>query len=387
METKRRFFHAAETSFFLFGPRGTGKSTWLHAHLPDALLVDLLAPETYRLYAARPERLRELIAGHPAKDTVIIDEVQKLPELLDVVHQLIEQPRPLRFVLTGSSARKLKRTGVDLLAGRAVLKTMHPFMAAELGAAFDLDRALRFGLVPLVVDSASPAEVLGAYAALYLREEVQLEGLVRNVGNFSRFLEAISFSNGSVLSIAAVARECQIERKTVEAYIDILADLLLCFRVPVFAKRAKRKLTVHPKFYFFDAGVFRSLRPAGPLDRPEEIQGCALEGLVAQQLRAWNAYGGEPCTLYFWRTKSGSEVDFVLYGPGGFWALEVKNTRTIRPSDLNSLRAFKQDYPEAEVCLLYRGDERLEIKGIRCLPCDEFLQGLVPGRPLFAGAG
>ena len=133
MEIKRRFFQPSETSFFLFGPRGTGKSTWLHAHLQDALLVDLLAPETYRLYAARPERLRELIAGNPAKDTVIIDEVQKLPELLDVVHQLIEQHRSLRFVLTGSSARKLKRTGIDLLAGRAVLKTMHPFMAAELG--------------------------------------------------------------------------------------------------------------------------------------------------------------------------------------------------------------------------------------------------------------
>lgn len=384
METKRRFFQATETSFFLFGPRGTGKSTWIHAHLPDALLVDLLAPETYRLYASRPERLRALIAGHPAQDTVIIDEVQKLPELLDVVHQLVEQPRPLRFVLTGSSARKLKRTGVDLLAGRAVLKTMHPFMAAELGAAFDLERALRFGLVPLVVGAASPAEVLAAYAALYLREEVQLEGLVRNVGNFARFLEAISFSHGSVLSVSAVTRECQIERKTVEAYIDILEDLLLCFRVPVFAKRAKRKLTAHPKFYFFDAGVFRSLRPAGPLDRPEEIHGPALEGLVAQHLRAWNAYGGEHYTLYFWRTKSGREVDFVLYGPEGFWALEVKNTRTIRPSDLNSLRVFKQDYPEAEVCLLYRGDERLEIGEIRCLPCDEFLQGLVPGQPLLA---
>ena len=382
MEIKRRFFQASETSFFLFGPRGTGKSTWLHAHLQDALFVDLLAPETFRLYAARPERLRELIAGNPAKGTVIIDEVQKLPELLDVVHQLIEQHRSLRFVLTGSSARKLKRTGVDLLAGRAVLKTMHPFMAAELGAAFDLECALRFGLVPLVVDSASSAEALGAYAALYLREEVQMEGLVRNVGNFSRFLESISFSHGSVLSVSAVARECQVERKTVEGYIDILEDLLLCFRVPVFSKRAKRHLIAHPKFYFFDVGVFRSLRPAGPLDRPEEIHGSALEGLVAQHLRAWNAYGGEHYTLFFWRTKSGREVDFVLYGSEGFWAIEVKNTRTIRLSDLSSLRAFKQDYPEAEVCLLYRGDERIEIQGIRCLPCGEFLQGLVPGRPL-----
>ena len=382
MEIKKRFFQKPGNSFFLFGPRGTGKSTWLHAHLQDALLVDLLSPETYRLYSARPERLRELIAGNPDKETIIIDEVQKIPELLDVVHQLIEQHRSLRFVLTGSSARKLKRTGIDLLAGRAVLKTMHPFMAAELGTAFDLDRALLSGLVPLIVDSESPGEVLGTYATLYLREEVQMEGLVRNIGNFSRFLEAISFSHGSILSISEVARECQIERKTVEGYIDILEDLLLCFRVPVFSKRAKRNLIAHPKFYYFDAGVFRSLRPAGPLDRPEEIQGGALEGLVAQHLRAWNAYSGDRCSLFFWRTRSGREVDFVLYGPEVFWALEVKNTRKIRPQDLKSLHAFKQDYPEAQAYLLYRGDERIEIKGILCLPCDEFLRGLVPGQSL-----
>ena len=202
-----------------------------------------------------------------------------------------------------------------------------------------------------------------------------MEGLVRNIGNFSRFLEAISFSHGSVLSVSAVARECEVERKTVEGYIDILADLLLCFRVPVFSKRAKRHLSTHPKFYFFDAGVFRSLRPSGPLDRPEEIHGSALEGLVAQHLRAWNAYGGEHYTLFFWRTKSGKEVDFVLYGPEGFWAIEVKNTRTIRPSDLSSLCAFKQDYPEAEVCLLYRGMSGSRYREYTVCPAANFCKG------------
>ena len=381
---QHRFFQKPQGSFFLFGPRGTGKSTWLRGHLKEALFVDLLDPETYRLYAARPERLRELVAGNPATKTVVIDEVQKVPELLDVVHQLIEERKGRSFVLTGSSARKLRRAGVDLLAGRAVLKTLHPFMAAELGEGFDLDRALQVGLLPLVVDSRSPRETLGAYAALYLREEVQMEGLVRNLGQFSRFLEAISFSHGTVLSIAAVARECQVERKTAEGYVGVLEDLLLCFRLPVFSRRAKRHLIVHPKVYLFDAGIFRSLRPAGPLDAPEEITGSALEGLVAQHLRAWNAYSGDHYSLSFWRTKSGTEVDFVVYGPEGFWAFEVKNSRSIRPRDLTGLRAFKEDYPEAQACLLYRGEERLRMGDIWCLPCAEFLKELVPGNPLLS---
>jgi predicted AAA+ superfamily ATPase len=382
MEIKYRFFQQPRGSFFLFGPRGTGKSTWLRRHFEGALFADLLNPETYRLYAARPERLREWVAGNPAAKTVIIDEIQKVPELLDVVHQLIEEQKGKSFVLTGSSARKLRRAGVDLLAGRAVLKTLHPFMAAELGKGFDLDQALQRGLLPLVVDSRSPRETLGAYAALYLREEVQMEGLVRNLGQFSRFLEAISFSHGGVLNVAAVARECQMERKTAEGYVGVLEDLLLCFRLPVFSRRAKRHLVVHPKFYLFDAGVFRSLRPAGPLDAPEEIAGSALEGVVAQHLRAWNAYSGDRHQLAFWRTKSGTEVDFVVYGPEGFWALEVKNSRSVRPRDLTGLRAFKEDYPEAQTCLLYRGEERLKVEHVLCLPCTAFLKGLEPGKPV-----
>ena len=378
MEIKTRFFQAPLTSFFLFGPRGTGKSTWLRQNVPDALFVDLLEPDTHRIYQARPERLRDLIAGNPERKTIVIDEVQRAPELLSVVHQFIERDKSLRFVLTGSSARKLKRTGVDLLAGRAALKTMHPFMAAELGDAFDLDRTLHLGLLPLVLDSPDPEETLRSYAALYVREEVQMERLGRNVGNFSRFLEAVSFAHGNALTISEVARECQIERKTVEGYIGILEDLLLSFRVPVFAKRAKRKLAAHPKFYFFDAGVFRSLRPAGPLDRTEEIGGHALEGLVAQHLRAWIGYGRHAYELYYWRTKAGNEVDFVVYGPGGLWAFEVKNTRTIRPQDLNGLRAFKEDYPQAHILLLYRGMDQEKIGDVLCIPCERFLKKIKP---------
>ena len=382
MAVIRRFFRPQGGGhFFLFGPRGTGKSTWLRQNYRDALWIDLLAPEVQRDYAARPERLRELVDGNPERRVVIIDEVQKAPALLDVVHQLAERPRSPRVVLTGSSARKLKRTGVDLLAGRAVVRSLHPFMAAELGTRFDLSLALRQGLIPLVWSAKRPAQTLRAYVALYLREEVQLEGIVRRIEPFARFLEAISFSHAAVLNLAEVARECGVSRKTVEAYLEILEDLLLAFRLPVFTKRAKRHLVAHPKFYWFDAGAFTSMRPAGPLDRPEEIAGAALEGLVAQHLRAWIDYSGEDLSLAFWRTKSGTEVDFVLYGAAGFWAIEVMNATRVRPRDLHGLRAFREDYPDAKALLLYRGRDALEVGGIRCVPVEQFLLRLVPGRP------
>jgi uncharacterized protein len=382
MATVPRFFRAPSTHFFLFGPRGTGKSTWLRDEYPDALWVDLLRPEIHRQYSARPERLRELVAGNPDRSVVVIDEVQKAPILLDVVHDLIERGGGPRFVLTGSSARKLKREGVDLLAGRALVRSLHPFMAAELGSRFDLGAALRRGLVPLVWGSPEPEEALKAYAGLYLKEEVQMEGLVRRFEAFARFLEAVSFSHAAVLNVSEVARECQVSRNTVEGYLEILEDLLLAFRIPVFTKRARRGLTVHPKFFWFDAGVFVAMRPAGPLDRPEEIGGAALEGLIGQHLRAWIDYSGEDFTLSFWRTRAGTEVDFVIYGRHGFWAVEVKHSATIRPADLRGLQAFKEDYPEAELRLLYRGEETRVVDGIRCLPCDDFLRGLIPGRPL-----
>jgi predicted AAA+ superfamily ATPase len=378
METRIRFFRESKQSFFLFGPRGTGKSTWLKQRYPDAVLIDLLAPEIFRVYSAKPERLREVTNGAEGK-TIIIDEVQKIPELLDVVHELLEAGAGFQFILTGSSARKLKRTGVDLLAGRAIVKTMHPFMAAELKGSFSLNSSLQSGLVPLVISSQDPAETLASYVALYLREEVQMEGIVRNIGAFSRFLEAVSFSHGSILNVSEVARECQVKRKTVDNYLAVLDDLLLSFRVPVFSRRAKRNLISHPKFYYFDSGVFRSLRPAGPLDSPQEIDGGALEGLVAQHLRAWIAYSDNSCTLHYWRTRSGVEVDFVLYGQDTFTALEVKNSARINNKMLKGLTSFKKDYPEAQTILLYRGEERLLINDILCLPCKQFLQNLVPG--------
>jgi predicted AAA+ superfamily ATPase len=376
MDKVKRFFEPKQHSFFLFGPRGTGKSTLVKESFPNALYLDLLLPDVFRRYSARPERIRELVDGHPEKKAVVIDEVQKVPELLEAVHSLIEEKRGLQFILTGSSARKLKKTGVNLLAGRVQMKRMHPFVAAELGAQFDLNPALELGMIPVVLDSPQPDASLSAYIDLYIREEVQMEGLTRNIGNFSRFLEAVSFSHGSILNISNIARECQVQRKLAESYLQILEDLLLAFRVPVFTKKAKRAVSQHPKFYLFDTGIYSSLRPSGPLDRPEEKAGAALEGLVAQHLRAWLDYRHPESRLFFWRTVSGSEIDFVIYGPKIFQAIEVKHTAQIRPTDIRALKTFGQDYPQAERILVYRGEERLKREGILIVPCKEFLMGL-----------
>jgi predicted AAA+ superfamily ATPase len=383
MEFRSRFFRLPNQSFFLFGPRGTGKSTWLRHELPDAVFVDLLKPEVYRELQARPERLREIAKGSTRDRAVVVDEVQRVPELLSVVHEALEQPGAPRFVLTGSSARKLRRGGVNLLAGRALLRTLHPFMAAEL-AEFRIEEALRFGLLPLVVAAEDPEDTLRSYAALYLEQEVQLEGWARNIGNFARFLESISMSHGAVLNVSNVARECQIERKTAAGYVEVIEDLLLGFRLPIFSRRAKRRTAAHPKFYFFDAGVFRTLRPKGPVDGRGGFDGPALEGLVAQHLRAWVAYGNRDAKIYYWRTRSGVEVDFILYGDAGFWAVEVKNTSRVRPEDLGGLKSFAADYPECEPLLLYRGRERLEVDRIHCLPVDEFLHDLNPSNQSIA---
>ncbi len=379
----KRFFKQQVQSFFLFGPRGTGKSTFVHETYEDALWVDLLDPESLRLYSAKPERLFEYVRGNAEKKVVVVDEVQKVPSLLSVVHALIEEDKSRQFILTGSSSRKLKQVGADLLAGRALKKQLHPFMAAELGDQFSLDKALREGMLPLLISAPNSYDALQAYIGLYLQEEIQAERLVRNLESFSRFLEVVSFSHASLLNTSNIARECEVKRKTVENYIEILEELLLAYTLPVFSKRAQRALSSHPKFYLFDAGVFRTLRPKGPLDSPEEIDGAALEGLVVQHLRAWSDYGSEKYDLAFWRTRSGLEVDVVVYGANGFWAIEVKNSAKVNSVDTKPLEAFLEDYPMAQGILLYRGKERLLQKGILCIPCDEFLAQLKPNQPLW----
>lgn len=373
----KRFFAPPEQSYFLFGPRGTGKSTWLKSYYPYAYWVDLIAPENFRFFLAGPEKLKKLLEGQKEK-VVVIDEIQKVPELLNVVHELIEQKKGYQFIMTGSSTRRLKQQGVNLLGGRALLKHMPPFVAGELGLAFDLKRNLHFGMLPLVLDAKEPSEVLKAYAGIYLKEEVQAEGIVRHVGDFARFLETMSFSHASTINASNIARECHIARKTVDSYIQILEDLLLSFQLQVFTQKAKRVLASHSKFYFFDSGVYYSLRPQNFYDQKSEVEGLALEGLVAQHLKSWCDAQIDSHRLNYWKTSSGVEVDFIVTGPSCFLAIEVKNSATIHPHDLRGLESFCLDYPEAKPLFLYRGKHKLKEKNILCYPVEEYLLQINP---------
>ena len=307
--------------------------------------------------------------------TVILDEVQKIPSILDEVHRLIEN-EGLQFVLTGSSARKLKQKGVNLLAGRALTFNFFPLTAFELSEDFDLKFALRFGMLPKVWGKSEPKRFLKSYVKTYLKEEIFQEGLTRSLPAFSRFLEAASFSQGSLLNLSAVAQDCAVPRKSVENYFEILEDILLGVRVPCFTMHAKRKVVTHPKFYFFDTGVFRSLRPKGPLDLDENLDGIALETLVFQELRALNAYFEFDYAISFWRTESVSEfeVDFILYGEKGLKAFEVKKTSKLRSSDFRGLKAFLEDYPMAQPYLLYGGERELREGPIKILPISQFFK-------------
>ncbi len=363
-------------SFFLFGPRGTGKTSWVRSHFPEAIYLDLLESERYTELLGAPQRLENLIPEN-FRGWVVIDEVQKIPELLDEVQRQIENSRGrIKFILTGSSARKLKRKGVNLLAGRALTLAMHPLTAKELGSSFQLRHSLQFGQLPSVYVEKDPKAYLHSYVRTYLREEVLQEGLTRNLAAFTRFLEAASFSQGSLLNIAAVARDCHVERKVVENYFQILEDLLLAIRVPVFTKRAKRRLVGHPKFYFFDTGVFRSLRIRGPLDSSEEIDGAACETLLLQELRATNDNAGLDYQLYYFRTADGIEVDFVLYGERGLHAFEVKRASRLRSQDFHPLNAFLADYPMAKAWIVYTGTRKYREGQIQVLPMDVCLSSL-----------
>ena len=363
---KRIIDFPAEKSCFLFGPRGTGKSFLLRRQFENDIYIDLLESETYFRLIGSPEKLESYIPkGY--SDAIIIDEIQKIPKLLDEVHRLIEK-YGYRFILTGSSARKLKKQDINLLAGRALTFYMHPLCYKELLSDFDIGHSLKYGHLPCAYTEKDPASYLSSYVVSYLKEEVLQEGLTRNLSAFSRFLETASFSQGEVLNLSEIARECSLNRKLVENYFTILEDLLLAIRLPVFTKKAKRKMIQHPKFYLFDVGVFRSIRPRGPLDSPEEIEGPALETLFLQEVRAVNDYHKLGYDIFYWRTSNQIEVDFVLYGQRGIHAFEIKRKSVYTSRDTKSLKLFLKDYPMSKAYLLYGGDKRYFEDGIQIIP-------------------
>lgn len=364
-----------KSSIFLFGPRGTGKTSWIKANMPDAIYLDLLDFSTYSILNANPGRLESLMIPEGYTGWIVIDEVQRIPELLNQVHRLIESHR-LRFLLTVSSMRNLRRRGTNLLAGRAFCYTMHPLVIQEVDGALKLEHALRFGMLPSVFNNQDPAKYLGSYVQTYVREEIMQEALTRNIMGFSRFLEAASFSQGSMLNVTEIARELNLTRTTVANYFDILEDLLLAVRIPVFTRRAKRKMIAHKKFYFFDAGVFQIIRPMGLLDSPDEAAGIALETLFFQSLLAVNEYYNLDYKVYFWRTASGDEVDFVLYGPRGLHAFEIKKSSHLPGKALKGLKTFGEDYPEAKLWMLFLGTQKEYHDSITAIPFEEALKEL-----------
>lgn len=359
-------------SVFLFGPRGTGKTSWIKDHLKNCLYIDLLDMSIYSKFLAEPALLSKHIP-EGFKHWVVIDEIQKVPALLNEVHRLIES-KHYRFVLTGSSARSLRKKGVNLLAGRAFQYHMHPLTCSELGDDFTLATALKYGLLPFIYSSEDDSEhYLESYIATYIREEVQQEGLIRNIGSFSRFLQVASFSQGETVNYSEIAREAAIERRVVASYFDIVNDLLLSVTLPVFTKRAKRKLVAQSKFYFFDVGVYRSIRPKGPLDMVEEIDGAALETLFLQHLIAINDYYRLGYEFYFWRTSNKVEVDFIAYGEKGLFAFEIKRKSKILSKDLKGLKAFKSDYELAKPFFIYGGDHEEYHGDIQAIPIEKAL--------------
>lgn len=361
-------------SFFLFGPRGTGKTTWVRQTFRSAVYLDLLEAGLFNELLAAPQRLTDKLPANYS-GWIVIDAVQRVPGLLNEIHRQIENSG-LKFVLTGSNARKLRGKGHNLLAGRALSYSMHPLTAVELGRDFRLERSMRFGQLPCAYTEADPKAYLDSYVRSYLKEEIQQEGLARNLEGFARFLEAASFSQASVLNMSAVSRDCSVKRKAVEDYFTILEDLLIGARVPVFTKKARRRMPAHPKFYFFDAGVYRAIRPKGPLDMPEHIDGHALETLLFQELVATNSSLRLGYDLYYWRTTGDIEVDFVLYGEKGIKAFEIKRAGRINSEMTKGLRIFLKEYPRAKGYFLYSGARKESDGNIGIIPIADALKNL-----------
>lgn len=366
----------SKNSFFLFGPRGTGKTTWGKKTLPsNHVYINLLEGKTFRFLSSNPSGIIDVLPKE--KNTwIFIDEVQRIPELLNEIHFLIEEG--YRFALTGSSARKLRRGGVNLLGGRARVYYFFPLTLQEIGEKFKLIDALSYGLLPTAYKESQSREhaerYLDSYISSYLAEEVKEERLTLKLDYFNKFLEVASFSQGSPINMTNIARECYINRLTVANYFSILEDLLLGTFIYPFTSRAKREIVKQPKFYFFDTGVYRMLRNLGPLDRTTQVEGPALETLIFHHLRALNEYLYRRYKIYFWRTKQGEEVDFILHKRGyPTIAIEVKSSTHVHKKDLKGLLSFRQSYPDSQAFLVYNGVQRQE-QGIALMSIESFLK-------------
>jgi uncharacterized protein len=374
-----RLLALPERSFFLFGPRGTGKSTWLSQQLADAYWIDLLNEGKYQELLARPQLFAEELAGVGKGRWVVVDEAQRLPNLLNEVHRLIERDGR-NFALCGSSARKLRQVGVNLLAGRATRRIMHPLLPTEMAEDFSLTSALQIGTIPLVVKSKNPAETLKDYVQMYLREEIQAEAIVRNLPAFARFLPLAAIFHGQVLNISSLARDAGAHRNTIAGYIEVLEDTLIAFRLPAYRPNLRVKEQQHPKFYFVDAGIVRGIKKQfGPIAIEEK--GALFEGWVCNLLRAMISYRDLAEDLYYWApADSKTEVDFLLVKGTSKVAIEAKSSETLDKDDFKGLRAIKDLTGLQRRIVVYGGKgKRLTDDGIEIWPANEFAAHLASG--------
>lgn len=373
----RRILKSPPESTLLLGPRATGKSTWIAEHFGSAVTYDLLSAADALRLARDPSVLGAELEVLAPGSWVVIDEVQKVPALLDEVHRLMER-RKLRFLLSGSSARKLRRGGSNLLAGRALRADFFPIVSAELGKVPPLDR-IPLGMLPRALTLDRPRAYLQAYCETYIREEIQAEALTRNIGGFARFLEVAARQNGMVTNTSNIATEAQVARQTVQGYFDILVDTLIGFWLPAWRPRRKTKVVAHPKFNFFDAGVARTLTGRGAYPPTPEELGVLFETYLLHELRAWLSYEDRAYPLFFFRTHDGIEVDLLFEDARGHVAVEIKSSSTWRGDFAKGLRRVQEEIPGVRCLGVYTGQRPLKHDGIDVLPYGRFLDRLWAG--------
>ena len=376
-----RELNKIETSAFLLGPRGTGKSTWIQENYKDSTVVyDLLNTTELIRLSRDPSLLYQETAHLPSGSWVIVDEIQKVPALLNEVHRIIEEKK-IRFILSGSSARKLRESGVNLLAGRALTYNLFPLVSKEVGFELDLDKQIAFGMLPSSFLAANPKKYLQAYTETYLKEEIREEALTRNFGNFARFLEIAARQNGQLTNTTAIARDSGVARQTVQGYFDILIDTLIGYWLEPWKLKRTTKQVSHPKFYFFDSGVVRALSGRLPYPATPEELGPLFECFIINEIRAYLHYTELDYPLYFWRSQSGVEVDILLETSKGYVAIELKNGVRWEKKFNRGMHRLSEEFDKNKVtCFgVFMGDRQLMIDNVMVYPALNFLRRLWSG--------
>lgn len=362
-------------SLFLWGARQTGKSTLLKELFADSLWFDLLQSDVFERFQRNPSQLREIILADARKTPVIIDEIQRIPELLNEIHWLIENNKN-QFILSGSSPRKILRTGANLLGGRALRYELFPLISQEIPD-FDLIQALNNGLLPRHYLSQNPQKLISAYIGSYLKDEIMTEARIRNISAFSRFLEAAAFSNGEMVNFTNIASECGVSANTVKEYFQILEDTMTGRFLPSFQKKPKRRVILAPKFYFFDIGIANYLLKRGRIEKGSEAFGNAFEHFIYQEIYAHSSYSDLNYPIYYWRTASQIEIDFVLGDHEA--AIEIKATENANVRHLKGLKSFSEEYQVKKLILITNDPFPRLIDNIQILPWNVFLERLWAG--------